>query len=273
MICQGHGTWYLKIMPLTILHFAVRNVPQENEDHKNVLLQPSSIPPQSQYDVMQTLKPQVVVNFPEIKFFNFIEIQKFVYFLFTILQMTVLIQPWDTSVEAGEPVVCSPLEEVNQYESRARPGSASTSGRAGPAVGTALDLTDSHNRDTSNCLISVLLPVSPAGRAWLDENMWHMSQLSHPASVDTANSSHNSAVLIIDVNKSPSSEQRNAPPCMSHLCLVMGNSMVTVCFYGLPGEPRGDCHHHWVLALTWNMSLYKQSAHSQSIQSVKCWIY
>ena len=53
VICQGHGTWYLKIMPLTILQFAVRNVPQENEDHKNVLLQPSSIPPQSQYDVMQ----------------------------------------------------------------------------------------------------------------------------------------------------------------------------------------------------------------------------
>ena len=63
-----------------------------------------------------------------------------------------------------------------------------------------------------------------------------MSQLSHPASVDTANSSHNSAVLIIDVNKSPSSEQRNAPPCMFHLCLVMGNTMVTVCFYGVEGN-------------------------------------
>jgi len=47
MICQGHSTYYLKIMTLTILQFAVRNVPQENEDHKNVLLQPCSIPPYS----------------------------------------------------------------------------------------------------------------------------------------------------------------------------------------------------------------------------------
>ena len=43
---------------------------------------PVVFPPQSQYDVMQPLKPQVVVNFPEIKFFNFIEIQKFVYFIY-----------------------------------------------------------------------------------------------------------------------------------------------------------------------------------------------